>query len=273
MRAIFAIFLLMTVPATLRAERPLDHGIYDQLLQQYVDSDGLVQYAALARDRDRLDAYVDTLARYSPESHPGRFPDRNCELAYWINAYNAFVLKGVIDAYPIASVKGAFVFGGFFNREEFVAGGRSLTLNDIENDIIRPEYREPRIHFAVNCAAMSCPQLENRAFTGPDLDFRLERALERFARDPKYVKLGGSILYLSKILDWYGGDFSTWFPPNRPNPKNKPPIVNYLLPYLPAETAAQLATMAVINLEYYDYDWSLNEKNEKGSLRHAEDSP
>ena len=87
-----------------------------------------------------------------------------------------------------------------------------MTLDHIENKIIRPTYQEPRIHFAVNCAALSCPQLDNRAFTPSDLDARLERALTRFAQDPNHVRLQENRLYLSKVLDWYGEDFSVWFP-------------------------------------------------------------
>ena len=271
MRPLYFLPLWLLVPAALCAASPFDHGPFDQVLQEYVNDQGLVRYAALAADRAQLDAYVDSLGHSSPASHPDRFPTREHELAYWINAYNAFVLRGVIDAYPIASVKDAFVLSGFFNRQTFVAGGREMTLDHIENKIIRPTYQEPRIHFAVNCAALSCPQLENRAFIGPDLDDRLERALTRFAQDPNHVRRRGKQLYLSKILDWYGKDFSAWFPPNRPNPEAMPTIVNYLRPYLLPDLAAELTED--IAIEYNDYDWALNEDQETGSPRPAADSP
>ena len=271
MRPLYFLLLSLLVPTTLYAAPPFDHSPFDQVLQEYVDDQGLVRYAALAQDRAQLDAYVDSLGHASPASHPDRFPTRAHELAYWINAYNAFTLRGVIDAYPIASVKDAFALSGFFNRQTFVAGGREMTLDHLENQIIRPTYQEPRIHFAVNCAALSCPQLENRAFTGPDLDARLERALTRFAQDPNHVRLQEQQLYLSKILDWYGEDFSVWFPPDRPNPEDMPTIVNYLRPYLPSELAAELTEDIVI--EYNDYDWTLNEDKETGSPRPAADSP
>ena len=271
MRSFYFLLSWLLVPAVLCATPPFDHGPFDQVLQEYVDDQGLVRYAVLAKDRAQLDAYVDSLGRYSPESHPDRFPTHEHELAYWINAYNAFTLRGVIDAYPIASVKDAFALSGFFNRQTFVAGGQEMTLDHIENKIIRPTYQEPRIHFAVNCAALSCPQLENRAFTAPDLDARLERALMRFAQDPNHVRLQGKKLHLSKLLDWYGEDFSVWFPPGRPNPENMPTIVNYLRPYLPSDLAAGLTED--IAVEYNDYDWTLNEDKETGSPRPAADSP
>ena len=272
MRLLVPIAFLVSLSQPPAAATTFDHSAYDQVLRRHVSSEGLVAYAALHTDRSGLDAYVDSLARYSPDSDPALFPDRDHELAYWINAYNAFVLRGVIDAYPIASVKDAFLFSGFFNRQEFVAGGKKLTLDNIENDIIRPRYRDPRIHFAVNCGAISCPILENRAFGGRDLNARLEKALARFAADPRHVSSEGSALYLSKILDWYGDDFSNWFPPQRPNPATRPTIVNYLYPYLPAEIAQDLTDDA-IEVTYRDYDWALNEAKAKGSPPQIEDSP
>ena len=271
MRSLHFLSLWLLVPVALCAAPPFDHGPFDQVLQEYVDDQGLVRYAALAKDRAQLDSYVDSLGLYSPESHPDCFPTREHELAYWINAYNAFTLRGVIDAYPIASVKDAFVLSGFFNRQTFVAGGREMTLDHIENKIIRPTYQEPRIHFAVNCAALSCPQLDNRAFTAPDLDAHLERVLTRFAQDPNHVRLQEKRLYLSKILDWYGEDFSAWFPTDRPNPEDMPTIVNYLRPYLLPDLAARLTED--IAIEYNEYDWALNEDKETGSPRPAADSP
>ena len=271
MRSLYFLSLWLLVPAVLCAAPPFDHSLFDQVLQEYVNDQGLVHYATLAENRAQLDSYVDSLGLYSPASHPDRFPTREHELAYWINAYNAFTLRGVIDAYPIGSVMDAFVSSGFFNRQTFVAGGREMTLDHIENQIIRPTYQEPRIHFAVNCAALSCPQLDNRAFTAPDLDARLEQGLTRFAQDPNHVRLQGKQLYLSKLLDWYGEDFSVWFPPDRPNPENMPTIVNYLHPYLPPDLAAGLTED--IAIKYNEYDWTLNEAKETGSLRPAADSP
>ena len=271
MRSFYSLLSCLLVPAVLCAASPFDHSPFNQVLQEYVNDQGLVRYAALAENRAQLDAYVDSLGLYSPASHSDRFPTREHELAYWINAYNAFTLRGVIDAYPIASVKDAFVLNGFFNRQTFVAGGSEMTLDHIENKIIRPTYQEPRIHFAVNCAALSCPQLDNQAFTASDLDAHLEQALTRFAQDPNHVSLQAKKLHLSKVLDWYGEDFTAWFPSDRPNPENMPTIVNYLRPYLPPDLAAGLTEDVAI--EYNEYDWTLNELKETGSPRPAADSP
>ena len=272
MRLLVAVALLIALSQTMVTARTFDHSVYDQVLRRYVNAEGLVAYTALSTNRNGLDAYIDSLAHYSPDSKPGLFPDQDHELAYWINAYNAFVLRGVIDAYPIASVKDAFLLSGFFNRQKFVAGGKKLTLNDIENNIIRPRYRDPRIHFAINCAAISCPILENRAFDGPDLDARLEKALDRFTTDPRHVSIEGSTLYLSKVLEWYGDDFSKWFPPHHPNPATRPTIINYLYPYLTTEVIQSLSGDA-IEIIYRDYDWALNETKKKGSTQFIETPP
>lgn len=259
MRSMLLYVLLLSAGASALPAQPFSHELLDGVLRAHVDSTGMVDYAGLKSDRASLDAYVDSLARTSPLNRPERFPGRDHELAYWINAYNANVLRGVIDAYPVESVKDIGFLSGFFNRKKFDAGGRELTLNDIENDIIRPVYREPRVHFAINCGAVSCPSLSQRAYAGEDLEARLELALARFARDPEHVRLApDGRLHLSKILDWYGRDFVEWFPPDRLDSLTNPTIVTYLLPYLPAEAAAHVRQHPDMDVVYNDYDWALN---------------
>jgi len=260
MRSALLFVLFLAVTAATPHTKPFSHVLLDQVLQARVDSAGMVDYPALKASRAMLDAYVDSLGKVSPRNHPQRFPTRHHELAYWINAYNAFVLRGVVDAYPVASVKDITPLGGFFTRKKFTAGGQEFTLNDIENEIIRPLYQDPRIHFAVNCGARSCPPLQQRAFAGEDLDARLEQVLERFARNPQFVRLdyGNDQLQLSKILEWYGEDFVKWFPQDRNSAPANPTLVDYLLPYLPAEMASYLRQYPKLRVTYDDYDWALN---------------
>jgi len=259
-RSLLFAFAVLAFSAAPSRAAPFSHGLLDQVLQTHVDSQGKVDYPALKESRAYLDAYIDSLGRVSPRSHPDRFPTPHHELAYWINAYNAFVIKGVIDAYPIASVKDIKAFNGFFRRMKSTAGDQELTLDDIENKIIRPVYKDPRIHFVVNCGAVSCPELENRAFTGEDLEARLEAALRRFAASPKHVRLDprNNELHLSRILDWYGGDFARWFPQDRAHVPAEPTLVDYLLPYLPEETAAHLRQHPDADISFNEYDWGLN---------------
>lgn len=239
------------------AQTAFSHNLLDEVLQVRVDSLGWVDYTGLKTDRSRLDAYIDSLALISPDQNPDRFPTPDHALAYWINAYNAFVLRGVIDAYPVKSVKDIALLNGFFNRTKFVAGGQERTLNDIENDIIRPQFKDPRIHFVVNCGARSCPVLEARAYQGADLQQRLEAATRRTLNDARYVRYDAAAqkLHLSKIFDWYKQDFIDWMPPPAPP---QPTLVDYVKRY--SENSEALDAAEAVKVSFNDYDWHLNEQ-------------
>ncbi|NKB70107.1 MAG: DUF547 domain-containing protein [Candidatus Latescibacteria bacterium] len=239
---------------------PFSHASFDQLLQTYVDAEGRVDYLGLQAASGSLGGYLDSLASVSPTNQPDRFPGPADELAYWINAYNAFVLWGVVQAYPVDSVKDIALLNGFFRRLTFRAGGQEMTLDHIENKIIRPLYQEPRIHFVVNCGAVSCPPLGRRAMSGEKLDEQLQQALEQVVRNSQFVRLDPSsgTLHLSKIFDWFGGDFIDWFPADQPHGPNGPTLVDYLLPYLPAATDQHLRQHPETAIVFDDYDWALN---------------
>ena len=256
------LLLLLVLIARAGSAASFDHRLFDQVLRRHVDDLGRVDYSTLQASRDSLDAYIDSLAVASPRSHPNRFATGRHELAYWINAYNAFVLRGVIDAYPVDSVKDIMLLNGFFRRMKFTAGGEQLTLDQIENDIIRPVYRDPRIHFVVNCGAVSCPQLENRALGGADIDNRLDTALTRFARSRQHVFVDRQQgkLHLSKLLEWYGKDFIAWFPQDRLSTGEDPTLVDYFLPHLRPVDAAYLRAHPQIPVSFNDYDWTLNDQ-------------
>lgn len=243
-----------------QVEAAFRHDLLDSVLTRRVDEAGGVDYAGLALQRDGLDRYVTALASCSPRNCPDRFPTRGDRLAYWINAYNAFVLRGVLDALPIVSV--ADVEGGldgFFRQQRFVAGGDSLSLDDIENRIIRPTFRDPRIHFAVNCGAASCPALDRRAYRAADLEAHLERQAHRFAADPVHVGWEEGHLRLSRIMDWYGEDFVKWFPAHaRPTRDRAPTLIDYVRLYAPAALVQHLSTGAEVAIVFDEYDWALN---------------
>ena len=188
---------------------PFPHEILDRVLKEHVGDTGKVDYRALRLQQHDLVAYVDSLALVSPKSHGSRFSGSEDRLAYWINAYNALVLKGVVAAYPVASVMAIFTEGWFFREQKFAVGGVEMTLDHLENRIIRPEFKDARIHFAINCAAASCPPLENRAFDGPTLEQRLDAATKRFSRTSSHVRIDrdSKTVYLSKIMEWFASDF------------------------------------------------------------------
>jgi len=241
----------------------------DSVLTRRVDDTGGVDYAALASQRQTLDRYVAAVAECIPHTCADRFPSADDRLAYWINAYNAFVLRGVIDALPIDNV--ADVDGGldgFFRTKRFVAGGDTLSLDDIENRIIRPEFHDPRIHFAVNCGARSCPALDRRAFHGHNIDAQARR----FAADSAHVRLGAGRLHVSRNMDWYGQDFVTWFSTvgetaSQVLPDDPPTLVDYLRLYAPPELSHRLAQDVEIPIQFNDYDWTLNVIQTKNGLR------
>ena len=223
------------------------HERFDRVLQGYVDSKGQVNYTALKKSPKDLEAYLDQLAVTSPEDLP---PQE--QLAFWINAYNALTIKGVIDHYPTTSVRKVKPYGGFFARLKFQVGGDSYTLNDIEHRIIRTEYLEPRIHFALVCASGGCPKLENRAFSPNTLDEQLDDATFNFINNSEKVRLdrANRVLYLSKIFEWYEEDFED----------THDTVIAFIADYLP-ETDATFIQQEDVAIRYFDYDWTLNDQS------------
>jgi hypothetical protein len=222
------------------------HERFNRVLQGYVDAKGQVNYRALKKSPKDLEAYLDQLAATSPEDLP-----RQAQLSFWINAYNALTIKGVIDHYPTKSVRKVKPFGGFFSRIKFQVGGKSYTLNDIEHDIIRGEFIEPRIHFALVCASGGCPILASRAFAPDTLDEQLDDATFNFINTPEKVRLDrqNRVLYLSKIFEWYEEDFKDTHDSMRAF------IADYL-----SETDATFIEQDDVTIRYLDYDWTLNDQ-------------
>ncbi len=231
------------------------HDLFDSVLTQHVNELGRVDYSRLQKNPEDLNAYLRLLSETSPDSHPKMFPTHDHELAYWMNAYNAFVLKGVIDHYPIESVRKVKLFYGFFWHLKFRAGGRSHTLHEIENKIIRERYKDPRIHFAINCASLGCPRLPQKAFRAEDLDSFLDDLTKEFVSDPEKVEVTSDSIRLSKIFEWYKDDFLDYLK-NEYHHKD-PTLVDYLEKYLPAEEHALIKGKKI---KFMDYDWGLNDQ-------------
>jgi hypothetical protein len=229
--------------ATIQGE--FSHELFDQVLQKYVNSQGRVNYAGLKNNPGTLESYLDLLAVNAP-SDRATF---QTGLAFWINAYNALTIKGVLDHYPTTSVRKIKLFGGFFSRIKFQVGGRSYTLDNIEHDIIRSEFGDPRIHFALVCASLGCPILENRSFVPETLEERLDNATANFINNPEKVRLDreNRVLYLSQIFEWYAEDFED----------THDSVINFISEYLPEVDAAFLKGKEV-QIQYVQYDWSLN---------------
>lgn len=210
------------------------HAGFDSLLQKYVAEDGKVDYKGFKSDKAALDAYCRLL-----EENPVRDDWRREEkMAYWINAYNAFTIKLIVDNYPAKSILN-FDGGKTWDVKRIKLGDKKFSLNNIENDILRPQFRDPRIHFAINCAARSCPPLWNRAYTAENLDSTLEIRTKSFINDPKFNTLTATKAGVSKIFEWYATDFGD------------------LIKYLNKYANTQLKSTAKVT--FREYDWGLNE--------------
>ena len=210
------------------------HDTWNVLLGKYV-SNGKVNYSAFKQEEAQLDTYLDMLKKTPIQDSWSR----NKKLAYWINAYNAFTVKLILDNYPVKSITD--LHGGKpWDVKWIKLGGQNLSLNNIENDIIRPKFKEPRIHFAVNCAAISCPPLLNKAWTAGNLERNFESQTKAFINNSAYNEVSADKATISKIFDWYGEDFAD------------------LKAFINKYAGQKMSPGAKIN--YKEYDWTLNGK-------------
>jgi hypothetical protein len=251
------------------------HRAFDEILKQFVDAQGLVDYQALQKDPDRFEQYYTSISLYSPDSHPHLFQTDEDRLAYWINAYNAAAIKIVLVHYPVSGVDAVsppvplFFLPdktGFFFFQRVVFGGVSTSLYGLENAVIRERFSEPRVHFALNCASLGCPRLPRDAFDGKNLDSQLERESRRFFSEPRnfQVDIPGNRVYLSSILDWYRDDFIDWLADQYPD--REPDLLKFVRLYLDDRQKAQLNALSPdFSVEFVAYDWGLNERKRDDS--------
>jgi hypothetical protein len=237
------------------------------VLERFVDDAGQVDYAGLATDPLALERYYYLLSRYSPDSAPDAFPGHSDRLAYWLNAYNAAVLKTVVAHYPIASVEDvapprAFFFlprrSGFFVFQRIRLGNRGTSLYALENRVIRHRFDDPRVHFALNCASRGCPRLRRQPFDPVRLDVQLDRATREFVAEPRNMRIDHATrsVMLSAIFDWYEDDFLDWC---RAHLGDGPPgVLRYVAAYVEPERAAELERAATYTRRTEPWDWSLN---------------
>ena len=216
------------------SDRPPSHEAFDELLNKYVDARGGVDYAGLQTEHAKLNSYLASLA----EEAPTEAWSRDARLAYWINAYNAATLDLILDHYPLRSIKD-LDGGNPWDVPRVRLGGQTYSLNAIENEVIRPRFREPRIHFAVNCAAEGCPPLRNEAYRAERLDAQLTEQTRRYLTDDAYTRLEGDALRVSRIFDWYGEDFGD--------------VAAFVRAYRDDVPAGATVTFS-------EYDWALNER-------------
>ncbi len=226
----------------------IDYTQWEQVLNTFVSDDGFVNYESLKQQRGGLDSFINTQIKAADISQLGN----DEQMAFWINAYNALTLQLIIDHYPLR-------FGGIrtinWGRPwdiKMTAAGQSLTLGEIEHEILRKwDPIDARIHFAINCASISCPKLQKTHFDPARLDEQLDQAAVEFVNDPERNRLdrAKNVFYHSAIFDWFEEDFLA----------THPDILSYIIPYMNKSDRAYVQpNLDQIKVKKLKYDWGLN---------------
>ena len=258
-----------SVGVTLDREASL--ASYQELLERYLDDSGALHYAqwhASEGDVAALDALLESWRQSSPDNRPDAFGSAASRLSYWLNLYNALVIREVLRHWPLESVRDVrptmlskvVTLKGFFRDLRFDVGGRRMNLGDIENKVIRSQFKDARIHFAINCGSASCPILRKSVFDGAELEAQLDQASREFVADDANVAvdLVRREVRLSKIFSWYKDDFKTHARALSGNSKVGTLEVVILFARGEKRKALERAQGEGFALRYQDYDWALN---------------
>ena len=232
-------------------EMETDHGPWGLILSRYIVTrpDGLNLFAygrVTTADRNSLTQYITAL-----EATPVSRLPRDAQMAFWINLYNAKTIDIVLAHYPVKSIRdislgGLFTIGPW-KQKNMIVEGKSLSLDDVEHNILRKQWKDPRIHYAVNCASIGCPNLGTRPFTPGNLETMLDEGARSFVNHPRGVSVKNGRLTLSRIWQWYRDDFG----------KTDADIIRHVSQYAAPALRQQLDRIS--DIDGYDYDWTLNE--------------
>lgn len=224
---------------------PPSHQIWDQLVKAHVKPSGLVDYKGFIKDKAKLEQYLKLISENAPDRKTW---SKNQQLAYWINAYNAFTVKLIVDNYPTQSIRDLGpklkipLIKDVWHYKFFKIGGVESSLDEIEHSILRKEFDEPRIHFAINCASVSCPPLLNEAFMAEKLEGQLQKVAVAFINDPTRNKITPDKVQISSIFSWFQGDFT-----------KKGSLIDFLNQY------SKVKIKSNAKVSHLDYNWDLNE--------------
>ena len=236
-------WLIIMLFVSLNYANPVQHGEWDALVKKHVSKNGMVDYQGFLKDKKQLQVYLDKLSANRPTSKWSK----NEKMAFWINAYNAFTVKLILDHYPIKSIKdikrGIPFVNSVWDITFIPMGKEKIDLNYIEHSILRKEFKDPRIHAAINCASFSCPLLRNEAYYASRLDEQLNDAMRRFVNDSQRNQLDKSNIKISKIFSWFAGDFKL----------NGSSVVDYLNKY------AKKRVQPNAKIDFLEYQWELND--------------
>ena len=225
--------------------KPPSHATWDALLHQHVSAAGKVDYRGFRRDSLLLGQYLDSLSQHPPDQKAW---SREEQLAYWINAYNAFTIKLIVKHYPVKSIQDLHpkpyvpLVNTAWHIKFFQIGGLDFNLSQIEHSILRKQFDEPRIHFAMVCASVSCPPLRNEAYVPDKIDAQLSNQARTFINDPNRNQLQPNDIRISKIFNWFTGDFT-----------KKESLIDFINRY------AAIKISQDASVDYLEYNWDLNE--------------
>lgn len=225
-----------------------DHAPFGALLEKYVSEDaGKVDYAGLKKDRAALDAYLESIARVDAKTL-----DTSEQKALLINAYNAYTLELILENYP--GVESIRDLDKPWDSSRYKVAGYTLSLNDIEHGLLRPIYKDPRIHFVVNCASIGCPALRATHYSGDDeeLEKQLEDATKSTLNNARYVSIRGDEVAVTKILKWYGEDFT-----DSSFQGHAESVLAYIARY--NDAVAKKVEEGDPEITFLDYNWKLND--------------
>jgi hypothetical protein len=220
----------------------VDHSIYAELLKKYVIN-GKVDYAGFKSEEAKLDQYLKLL-----EAVDSKSLSQDEQFAFYANAYNAWTIKLILSRYPdIESIKDlGSLFKSPWKKEIVRLDGEVMTLDNVEHDILRPRFKDPRVHFAINCAAISCPPLSSEPYRGDKLSDQLNDSTRSFLNNPNSYKFDGNDFYVSRIFKWFAEDFNY-------------DVLGFYLNYANEDLKQKLeAKRATLRIKYLQYDWGLN---------------
>ncbi len=247
--ALVALFILSANLASCQSgksisdSKPVTHQLWDSLLVKNIH-DGWVDYKGFIRDSTAFNQYLQLLQSAHPNDKNW---SRNEQMAYWINAYNAFTIKLVVDHYPVKSIKdikrGIPFVNTVWDIKFIKIEGETYDLNNLEHGILRSDFKDARVHAALNCASYSCPALRNEAFAAETLDAQLDDAMHKFVNDPIRNKITANSAKVSEIFNWFSGDFK----------RDGGSVRGFLNKY------ADVKIAKTTSIQHLDYQWNLNE--------------
>ncbi|NVO86499.1 DUF547 domain-containing protein [Hymenobacter terrestris] len=228
---------LAAAPAAAPVAAAFDHSAFDRLLKKYVDAQGQVNYKGFKSEEKAFNAYLAKLSQNPPKAADPKAE----QMAFWTNAYNAYTIRLILDNYPLKSIKD---IGEPWKKQFFSIGGTKMSLDDIEHGTLRKKFNDPRIHFALVCASISCPPLRPEAYTAARLNAQLDAQGRAFLNDTGKNKLSSTSAQLSSYFDWYKDDWN----------QNGQSVVKWVNKYAKTKISANT------KIGYMSYNWNLNEQ-------------